>query len=383
MIKKVTLKNFQAHKDLELEFDKFTTLTGGSNGGKSAVLRAIIGLVRNDSAASYVRHGQKTLSVTIEFDDGQKVEWIKGEGANKYVLTDTTGAARTFDKVGKEAPEEVHNLLRLGPVAVKGSDKEFINFHNQLEAPFLISATPGSVAKLFGELTSASQLYSAVGEGNRLVRSTNSLKNTRKEDLDSAKESLSDYDDLEAQQEHLADGTKLYDEALQLNADMAACNTILSRVSAINDTTQQLETSVSELAPQVAVDLDDLIEYSSESAALSSLIDRISTATTKIETAEAGVVALSPVTDVDLSALTDLTARIGVVNGFVSGIESATTKHATLEGSVAEQVKVIEALEDSITTKFNELTECTECGQELTENAKTVLIEGRIAHAAC
>ena len=383
MIKKVTLKDFQIHKNLELEFDKFTTLTGGSNGGKSAVLRAIIGLVRNDSPASYVRYGQKTLSVTIEFDDHQKVEWIKGEGTNKYILTNAEGVARTFDKVGKEAPEEVRDLLKLGPVAVKGSDKEYINFHSQLEAPFLISATPGSVAKLFGELTSASQLYTAVGEGNRLVRSTNSLKSTRKTDLDSAKESLDDYDDLEVQQEQLAEGSRLYNEARQLSSDIDACRGLLKGIETTEDSSALLEIAASVLEPKVTIDLDDLTEYSDQSKALGTLTTRIDMLAEKITTAEAGITTLDPVTGVDLSALTDLSTRIGIVDGYVSGIDTTATKLAALEASVTEQVMIVDGFESSIADKFNELTECASCGQELTEEAKTTLVEGRVAHATC
>jgi len=383
VIKKVTLKDFQIHKNLELEFDKFTTLTGGSNGGKSAVLRAIIGLVRNDSPASYVRYGQKTLSVTIEFDDHQKVEWIKGEGTNKYILTNAEGVARTFDKVGKEAPEEVRDLLKLGPVAVKGSDKEYINFHSQLEAPFLISATPGSVAKLFGELTSASQLYTAVGEGNRLVRSTNSLKSTRKTDLDSAKESLDDYDDLEVQQEQLAEGSRLYNEARQLSSDIDACRGLLKGIETTEDSSALLEIAASVLEPKVTIDLDDLTEYSDQSKALGTLTTRIDMLAEKITTAEAGITTLDPVTGVDLSALTDLSTRIGIVDGYVSGIDTTATKLAALEASVTEQVMIVDGFESSIADKFNELTECASCGQELTEEAKTTLVEGRVAHATC
>jgi len=383
VIKKVTLKNFQAHKNLELEFDKFTTLTGGSNGGKSAVLRAILGLVRNDSPASYVRHGQKTLSVTIEFDDHQKVEWIKGEGTNKYILTNEEGVARTFDKVGKEAPEEVRDLLKLGPVAVKGSDKEYVNFHNQLEAPFLISATPGTVAKLFGELTSASQLYTAVGDGNRLVRSTNSLKSTRKTDLDSAKESLDEYADLEIQQEQLAEGSRLYNEACQLNTDIDVCKEFLKGLETIEDSSRTLEAGVSRCLPLASVNLDDLTDCSGQGKALGTLVARIDELTEKISTTEIGIAELDPVAGVDFSALTDLSTRIEIVDGFVSGFDTLTNKYAALEASVLDQVARVSTLENNITAKLDELTECTECGQPLSEEAKTILIEGRAAHAAC
>jgi AAA15 family ATPase/GTPase len=40
-MKKLRIKNFQIHKDLEIEFGPITTIVGPSDIGKSAVLRAL------------------------------------------------------------------------------------------------------------------------------------------------------------------------------------------------------------------------------------------------------------------------------------------------------------------------------------------------------
>jgi len=383
VIKKVTLKDFQIHKNLELEFGKFTTLTGGSNGGKSAVLRAISGLTKNSSPANYVRRGQQSLSVTIEFDDGQKIEWQKGEKVNKYIITDAAGATRVLDKVGAGVPEEVSDILRLGPVAVKGSDKEYINFHNQLEAPFLISSTPGNVAKLFGELTSASQLYTAVGEGNRQARHTNGLKATRKEDLDGAIVALDAYTDLDEHQRSLTKAGKLYEEAVSIATDLEACQTTIARIQSINEAISKLEDGIELVSVPAGFNLEELRSLADTSLAFELVIDALNKKEEAIVQSQRLITDLSQVPDIDLTALEELETRISIVSGFVTKLDDLDEKIKLATGHYIGAEERGDRLDEQLDEKFSELSTCPECEQPLTDSAKTVLIEGRHSHAAC
>lgn len=381
MISKVTLKDFQNHENLELEFDKFTTLTGGSNGGKTAVLRAILALVRNDSVADYVRYGQKTLAVTIEFDDGYIVEWNKGEKTNKYILTDPDGTSKTFDKVGDKAPDEVREVLQLGPIAIKGSEKEYVNFHTQLEAPFLISATPGTVAKIFGELTSASQLYTAVGEGNRQARSVNSLRNTRKADLDDAKGNLDEYKDLDEQQRLLQVGSDKYQSAIDVDAEINSCSATLERLESVTKASAELVPAIASLTAPAEVSFTALEELSSECAALSNLISSVEECEPRVAHLRSAIDSLKNVDSVNLADLDNINARIGLVTQYVDGIDSLKRRASEIKVLADRQAEDCDALDAQIDALFNELSSCPECEQELTDEAKVALIEGRAAHA--
>ena len=61
------VKNLQSIGDTEVEVDGFTVITGPNNSGKSALVRAVIGLTSNYSGNkhSWVRKGQKNLEVTL------------------------------------------------------------------------------------------------------------------------------------------------------------------------------------------------------------------------------------------------------------------------------------------------------------------------------
>lgn len=58
---KLRIQNFQAHKDTTIEFDRITTIVGGpSDTGKSAVLRALKWVVKNEpKGTSFIRDGDK------------------------------------------------------------------------------------------------------------------------------------------------------------------------------------------------------------------------------------------------------------------------------------------------------------------------------------
>lgn len=57
---KLRIQNFQAHKDTTIEFDCITTIVGPSDIGKSAVLRALKWVAKNEpKGTSFVRDGDK------------------------------------------------------------------------------------------------------------------------------------------------------------------------------------------------------------------------------------------------------------------------------------------------------------------------------------
>lgn len=57
---KLRIQNFQAHKDTTIEFDRIATIVGPSDIGKSAVLRALKWVAKNEpKGISFVRDGDK------------------------------------------------------------------------------------------------------------------------------------------------------------------------------------------------------------------------------------------------------------------------------------------------------------------------------------
>lgn len=382
MLKKVTLKNFQAHKHLELELGKFTTLTGGSNGGKSAVLRAISALVRNESASDYVRYGQKSLSVTLEFSDGHSVEWIKGSGDNKYVLTSPDGLQKTFDKVGSDVPEEVRSVLKLGPVSVKGGDKEYVNFHNQLEAPFLVSSTPGSVAKLMGELTSASQLYAAVGDGNKKVRSTNALKSTRVSDLKVLKQELESFSTLDGAQVSLNVADSILTSAKSVKEAATEVSKIVDDAYKTDVDLQKLSSGVKVLDQCCSVDIENLEGVFNNITTLSQILDSAVSTNLDLDKIGRATTYLNNAVSTNLKTVETASINIALFSKVTDELSTLTQDLIKVNDEIAKTSSTIESLDESMRDLLDSIDACPTCGTGLTEASKSAMISGDEIHAA-
>jgi DNA repair ATPase RecN len=380
MLTKVTLTNFQSHKSTTLELGKLNMLTGTSNSGKSAVLRALIGALKNEAATSFVTYGEKALKVELHFDDGNVVEWHKGSGANKYVLRTPEGDVETYDKVGAEVPEAVSSVLGLTPIIMEDGTKLHVNAHAQLDPPFLVTDrdTPGKVAKVFGELTAASKLYSAVSEGNRRNREASSRKKLRRDDLNGVREQLLDYSGLDADLELLA-------EVEHLTRKATGCSESQTRLSGLRDDYEassaaslEASTRLSELLPLLELDIEALVQLAARSERLSAFqreANAVAEKVGKLRKLEAPLAAAASVAGLDEALeIARKVERIGTLRATYSGAQS------TLAEMLEKQRKLVTAsklIDKALGEAYSELTSCPSCGQELTnDTAKEHLLEG-------
>ena len=83
MTTKVKIKDFQSIEKADLEISGFTVITGKNNSGKSAVQRAIRGVFQNTRGHAFVRHEKPHSEVSLSFEDGNSVTWLKGKKENK------------------------------------------------------------------------------------------------------------------------------------------------------------------------------------------------------------------------------------------------------------------------------------------------------------
>jgi len=133
MIERLTIQNFQAHKNLTIDFDiGITSIVGSSDVGKSAIIRALKWICFNrPSGTSFIRHGQDMCSVTID-TDGHRITRKKEKTENSYAIEESVMKA-----LGKDVPEAVQNILQVGT----------INFQDQHDAPFWFNLSAGEVSK--------------------------------------------------------------------------------------------------------------------------------------------------------------------------------------------------------------------------------------------
>lgn len=155
MIKRISIKNFQSHKNTVLELSKgVNTIIGRSDSGKSAICRAITFVIENRPAGnSFIRHKSEGTEVGIEFYDGTKVtrsKIIKGKKKkNAYELIRKKGKIEKFSAVSSSVPKEIIKALRI--------DKE-ITVQGQHDPTFLLQKTSGEISRFFNQLVEGLEL---------------------------------------------------------------------------------------------------------------------------------------------------------------------------------------------------------------------------------
>lgn len=149
MIKKIKIQNFQSHQKSVLKLHPgVNIIVGTSDTGKTAVLRALRWIIWNRPVGDGFRShwGGKTLVRIIS--NGNSIERVKDKNANYYQLDD-----KKFQAIKTTVPEEVKTTLNLSDV----------NLQRQHDNPFLLTDTPGDVAKHFNKIAHLDVIDTSVG----------------------------------------------------------------------------------------------------------------------------------------------------------------------------------------------------------------------------
>lgn len=173
---KIRIQNFQSLKDVSLEVKGLTSLTGVNNTGKSAVARAIMGLFTNARGNNFVRVGEKTCKVSIDFENGHTVTWEKGKGSNKYEIN-----GQLIERVGNGAPEEI-DFLGVKKTTVDGKDV-WPQFARQFEQIFLLDLPPSVLSSALSNVEIIEKLESASDLAKSEHKSLNVRLQSKRNDL--------------------------------------------------------------------------------------------------------------------------------------------------------------------------------------------------------
>ena len=188
MIKSLELHNFQSHKASHLELDPgMNVVIGPSDSGKTAIIRALRWLVWNRPSGDDIQSnwgGDTTVEINIEGD--QLI--FKGKSAknNEYHLT-ANGKVQRFKAFGTSVPEEIQQALNLNE----------INLQQQLDSPFLLSNTPGEVAKHFNKVAHLDQIDSGLKNVQSWLREIERTISSKQEQLIEAEEDLTKFAHLD------------------------------------------------------------------------------------------------------------------------------------------------------------------------------------------
>jgi hypothetical protein len=145
-------KNFQPWPDFSLDIEGLTIVVGPSNEGKSALYRALMGILRNELDVAFIRNPkEEPLELTLEHN-GVVVKAVRPpRGKVVYTITKPGGEPEDFSSLDGDVPAAVKEF-KTGDIRVGEYSFDPI-FASQNRPQFLIDSKtfkPGEINALFG-----------------------------------------------------------------------------------------------------------------------------------------------------------------------------------------------------------------------------------------
>lgn len=177
-IQEVTIEGFQSHVQSTFSLSPgLTVITGPSDAGKTAIIRALrwfafneptgeafLHTIRNPDGS--VKEAAEQARVSVTFDDGTIITKTRRKGKTTY-----THSAYPSPWEKAEVPPEIKETL--GLVKQEYGDFETcLNFAFQLDAPFLLSETASVGAKVLGKIAGTEVVDLAISEVNKKTHQT-------------------------------------------------------------------------------------------------------------------------------------------------------------------------------------------------------------------
>jgi hypothetical protein len=188
---RIHIKNFQSIDDLELDVHGFTCLTGPSNIGKSAIIRATSSAILNNPVTNAVRKGAQFCTVEIG-SEGWAFRWEKNDkGINRVFIPPT--AEKPLDKLGQT---QVPEISKMGFSSIEVGDDEIQPWYApQFQAKgcgplFLLDQSGPRVTDFLSEVSRLTQLQDAIVLAARGKRSSTDKAKAKSEEAAGVKTKL-------------------------------------------------------------------------------------------------------------------------------------------------------------------------------------------------
>ena len=142
---KVDIKDFQSLSKVHLDIeDGITIITGKTNTGKSAVIRAIDAALFNMGDDSMVKGGKRYSGVSIDNGTHKMMFCRDSHGKNEKTAYQFDGGT-VRKKVGRSQLPEVAQMFNIRDVRMQNGTKMKLNFWYQNDKPFLMDKTSGQL----------------------------------------------------------------------------------------------------------------------------------------------------------------------------------------------------------------------------------------------
>lgn len=308
----VEIHNFQSIAHVKFQIRGFTALTGRSNIGKSAIVRAIQCALTGAVGTDFVRHGTdcerrlrgvrkcKCFSKVVITTDAVKVAWEKGDTVNRY-LVQKTGETEPviYNKIGRGTPDFLQPEFT--PVKL-GDTLTLAQVSEQFSPIFLLNQSGPAVADVLSDVARLDQINDAMRMVTKDRKGAVSTRKVREKDILEIHKSLKTYEGL--------------DDALQGVSGVEASH-------------------------------KGVLEASERAERLQGFVDRATSLGTSLRALRGAV--SPPMPDGDLESAAD---KVSQLNSFLEELASLHASREALEAAVSPSAPDGENLEESARRTF-------------------------------
>ena len=354
MIRSIKLVGFQSHVDTTINLtDGLNVITGPSDSGKTAIIRAVRWVALNEPQGdAVVNQSVGYAQVTIITDTGV-ITKVRNKGKVRYEIN-INGESIRYDK--SEIPQEIYQILGINKTSF-GDVDVVLPFAFQLDAPFLISSPASFGGKVLGKICNADKVELAVKKSSREVSQANDAKRQAEKTIEETKLALESYTNLGEVEERLNQCQELVSKIEKgiVNRDTLAKlhNSYISayeKLNAVRDTVHRLS-EIPQRAEEVsaleihAVRYDRLLNLYSKYNAVKNNLDTVQEVINKTQHVEQATLCLNFIDEVTsrvkrLQALRDvyknnenklkaLREQITATRGVESGLDLLDALQAT------------------------------------------------------
>lgn len=220
MIKDLTVKNYQSHKDSRVVFDPgVNVLVGPSDSGKTALLRAIQWLVFNKPGGESFRSwwGGKT-EVSLTCDDGE-VTRLRDKAFNGYLFNGEQYVGLGLGKV----PEPIIDFLNLSPM----------NIQNQLDSHFMLSWSPGERGGYINDIANLKIIDETIANIKKTKREEERELASITKQIGEAEIEVQSYEYLESMEVDVAEVEEIAARAIVLADKREGLGSIIAEIEAL------------------------------------------------------------------------------------------------------------------------------------------------------
>jgi DNA repair protein SbcC/Rad50 len=287
VIESVKITNFQSLNNVEIELGKFTVIVGPSSSGKSALTRAIKAVALNALDSDYITRGTKHSAVSIKTEQSTVTIERETGGSSVYQIAKVGSEESRYSKLNRQVPAQITEALGISPGT---KEVDSIHFAGQFDTPYLLKEGSSSVARVLGELTNVSTIFSAVREASKRAKAASGIVNLRKKDQQKLLDQVADYSQLAPQAKGLA----------EVESQLAQCQQLQTHIDRLTSLHSQADSALRKLQTIKEVgslpDLGSVVETQLKLNRLKSLVrtaagsrKMVQTATSSIDQASSAI----------------------------------------------------------------------------------------------